>query len=309
MTEQPVSRDIDLETLLASAGQSFTEAQRSLLPGLDVSINMMLSNAELELKVAVAADAAGRMTVRPISSEDISRGDIDPGMLSTLRISFVSSVGELTVPQTAATPVTESGGSARLPDLTGLSLDEAVAYLKASDWRYEAHAAGAGELQPDAGTQGKVLRQEPEAAQTADKSTTVHFWVDLGTTSVKEIDGIGDKVGENLSKIGIRSVGDLSLADITEVASALRMSEARVKNFVDMAALMARLTVLGLKDEVVEILVKGAGIRNLKQLAGSDPAVLYKICREAIRSGSVRVPAAFVFSPDDVAAWIAAAGK
>jgi hypothetical protein len=92
MTEQPTSQAIDLETFLASAGRSFTDAQKALLPGAEVPVNMMLSSAELELKAAVGTDAAGKMTIRPISSEDIARGGIDPGLISTFRISFVSSI-------------------------------------------------------------------------------------------------------------------------------------------------------------------------------------------------------------------------
>lgn len=90
---EPIN-DVDLGAFLESAGQSFSEAQKALAPGLAVSVNMMLSNAELELKVAVNSDAKGRVTIKPISSKDLARGGIDPGMLSTLRINFVSTVGE-----------------------------------------------------------------------------------------------------------------------------------------------------------------------------------------------------------------------
>mgnify|MGYP001565960296 FL=1 len=91
---EPVS-DIDLGAFLESAGQSFSEAQKALVPGLGASVNMMLSNAELELKVAVNSDEKGRVTIKPISSKDLTRGGINAAMLSTLRISFVSTVGEI----------------------------------------------------------------------------------------------------------------------------------------------------------------------------------------------------------------------
>jgi hypothetical protein len=100
---EPVN-EIELGAFLESAGQSFSEAQKALIPGLAVPVNMMLSNAELELKVAVSSDAKGRVAIRPISSKDLTRGGIDPGMLSTLRINFVSTIGELT--QTTAGAVT-----------------------------------------------------------------------------------------------------------------------------------------------------------------------------------------------------------
>jgi hypothetical protein len=99
------SNEIDLSTFLESAGQSFTDAQKSLLPAAGLSVNMMLSTAELELKVAVSSDAKGRMSIRPISSQDMAKGKIDPGMLSTLRINYVSSVTETkTMPAAAAVP-------------------------------------------------------------------------------------------------------------------------------------------------------------------------------------------------------------
>lgn len=102
---EPVS-DIDLSAFLKSAGQSFSEAQEALVPGLRASVNMMLSNAELELKVAVNSDEKGRVTIRPISSKDLTRGEIDAAMLSTLRISFVSTVGEIKPSTTvAASPI------------------------------------------------------------------------------------------------------------------------------------------------------------------------------------------------------------
>lgn len=307
MTEQPVPHDIDLQTFLASAGQSFTDAQRSLLPGVDVSVNMMLSNAELEVKVAVGTDAAGKMTVRPVSSEDITRGGIDPGLLSTLRISFVSSVGELVGQPSVSsdTPVTHF--TDKVPDLSGLSLKEATDYLKAAGWPYEARAAGSDDMAASGQeTRGKVVRQQPDALSEADRTTTVRFWVDLGSMPVQEIDGIGDKIGENLRKVGIRSVGDLSLADVTEIAALLRVSESRARNFVDMAGMMSRLTVLGLSDEVVEILVKGAGIRSSEQLANAEAADLYRVCRDAVTTGKVKVPRDFSLTPDDVADWIRA---
>jgi hypothetical protein len=90
---QPIM-DIDLGVFLESAGLSFSDAQKALVRGLDIPVNMMLGNSELDLKVVVASDPQGRVTIRPISSQDLSRGGIDPGMLSTLRISYISTVAE-----------------------------------------------------------------------------------------------------------------------------------------------------------------------------------------------------------------------
>lgn len=307
MVDNPTSSNIDLETFLKSAGQSFTDAQRSLVPDVDVSVNMMLSNADLELKVAVSSDAQGKMSIRPISSEDIIRGGIDPGLLSTIRISFVSSIGEIK-PQPVPTADTVSRANI-VPGLVGRTLDEAAAILKSGGWQYEPHAAVSEEI-ATAGREssGRVIRQQPQAGQSVDKAkTTVLIWVNLGSIPVNEIDGIGVKLSDSLSKSGISTVGELSLANVTKVASTLSISESRAQAFLDMAGLMSCLAILGFKDEVVELLVHGANISTMDQLADADPKELYRVCKEAMTSGKVRVPREFSFTLDDVKDWTKAA--
>ena len=306
MVNEPTSNDIDLETLLKTAGQSFTDAQRSLLPGLETPVQMMLSNAELELKVAVSADTNGKMLVRPISSAEITRGGIDAGMLSTLRINFVSSIGELKTEPVAVSSFDGTALGTIVPLLTGLTLERAAALLKSGGWQFEPHAATSEEIESTGKeSHGQVLRQQPAAGQLVDKTkTTLHFWVDLGNIPIREIDGIGTKSEEKLSTIGIATVGEMSLAGSARLAAVLNISEARAQVLLDMAALMSRLAVLGFKDEVVELLVKGAGIRSIEQLAGANPADLYRICREVIASGKVKVPREFSFTADTVKGWI-----
>jgi predicted flap endonuclease-1-like 5' DNA nuclease len=311
MVNTPMPDDIDLETFLRSAGQSFTEAQKALVPGADVSVNMMLSNAELELKVSVRSDANGKMSIRPISSDDISRGGIDPGMLSTVRVSFVSSIGEVGARPKSATPGGGAGTGTAVPILVGLTIDAAAALLKSRGWQFEAHAAS-GEEVSAAGkeTRGRVLRQLPAGSQSVEKQkTTVHLWVNLGNVSVKEIDGIGAKLGDSLSRAGISTVAELGLASATQVASALRVNESRAQVFIDMASLMSRLAILGFRDQVAELLAKGAGVGSVEQLADADPTALFRVCRDAIASGKVRVPRGFTFAVDEVKGWIGTAAS
>ena len=104
MPKDEKSDEIELEKLVDSTGRSFTEAQKAMVSGLGMPVNMMLSNAELELKVAVGTDKEGRSEVKTISSKDLSKGDIDPGLLSTLRLNFVGAASE--TPRAAA-PVSE----------------------------------------------------------------------------------------------------------------------------------------------------------------------------------------------------------
>ena len=144
--------------------------------------------------------------------------------------------------------------------------------------------------------------------QLVDKSkTTVHFWVDLGNTSVVNIDGIGDVLGSRFFQIGITTVGQLRLARTADVASALRVSETRAQAFVDAAGLMSRLSIVGFEDEIVELLVKGAGVRSVEQLAETEPTGLYRLCRSAVESGKVKVPRSFAFTAEDTAGWVKAA--
>lgn len=304
MADNPMANEIDLETFLRSAGQSFTDAQRALAPGLGVPVNMILSNADLELKVAVSSDTRGKMSIKPISSEDIARGGIDPSLLSTIRISFTSSIGEIQ-PQPAPSSAGTEGGDI-VPAVVGRTLDEAVTLLKSQGWQFEPHAA-TSEAIAAAGVEsrGRVVRQQPQAGQSVDKAkTTILIWVNLGSIPVTEIDGIGVKLADRLSQIGITNVGELSLANVTQVASALKVSEGRARAFLEMAGLMSRLVILGLRDEVVEVLVRGANIRSVEQLADAEAKELYRACREAIESGRVRVPHRFSFTPDEVQDWI-----
>lgn len=93
MTENKASENIEMTSFLEMAGQSFTDAQSSLLSGLNLNSNIVLNNADLEIKVTVDT-SKGKLTVRPVSSEEIRTAAIDPGLLSTLRISYVSTFDE-----------------------------------------------------------------------------------------------------------------------------------------------------------------------------------------------------------------------
>ena len=113
-----------------------------------------------------------------------------------------------------------------------------------------------------------------------------------------------EKLAARLAGQGIHTVGDLSLASAAQVGVALGMSDTRARSFVDMAALIFGLTVAGFPNEVVEALVKGAGISSLAQLADADTDQVYAACQEAIRQGRVKVPRAFTLSRDDVRKWV-----
>lgn len=87
-----------LRLFLESAGRSLSDAQRSLGAGSDGAPTMLLSTAELEVKAAVRSDAKGALSLQPISVSDITRGTVNPGLLSTFRLQFVATAGEAEPP-------------------------------------------------------------------------------------------------------------------------------------------------------------------------------------------------------------------
>lgn len=306
MDEAKKLTEIGMEKLMKTAGRTFTDAQKALLPDINMPVNMILSNVELEVKVTVSSDASGNMSVRPVSSEDITRGGIDPGMLSTLRMSFVSTLGDMKTDSTTAVTDVSDEKKAMVPVVTDKRMKEAVAVLKSGGWQFETHAASKEEVEK-AGPEklGRVLRQLPAGGGFADKAaTTVRFWVDLGSAPVKEIDGIGNKIAAGLSKAGITSVGGLSLANDAAIAKALGISAARAKSLIDMAGLMCGLAILGYKDEVVEVLVKGASIKTIEQLATASPKALLKACTDAIAARKVQAPRGFKPTLSDAESWV-----
>lgn len=310
MSDQPDTREMVLDEFLLSTTRSFDDAQKSMLEGSGISVSMMLNSAELEVKVAVD-NVNGCMTIRPISLRDITKGKIDPGMLSTLRINYIGSVDELKydVSSKVVTPApdsvpNESPAKRPVPDLAGLSLRDAKAQLEANKWKFVAHAASREEVSlAEKKTHGRVIRQEPGPFEES-ATDAIHFWVNLGSIPVHAIDGIGEKMELNLSKIGIRSVADLSLAEVSELSSFLHINEARTRDFVNMASMMSRLVVLGLTDEIVELLTKGAKINSIEALANADPVELHKVCSKSLHDGEIKTPEKFSITKKDVKEWI-----
>ncbi|MFC2015288.1 DUF4332 domain-containing protein [Chloroflexota bacterium] len=150
--------------------------------------------------------------------------------------------------------------------------------------------------------------QEPEADKRVEKTaTSVHLWIALSNLPVEVVDGIGKTLSEKLNRIDISTVGQLSITSMEQVAEVLQINELRAREFIDMANFISHLVVTGLKDEVAELLVKGAQIKTLNELIANDPIQLYETLRESINQKRVRVPGDFSFTSEDVAEWIKAA--
>lgn len=262
-----------------------------------------------EQKERLGSFAKIRVTSLPSVTATPSTGETTPSaqpLTGEIEMNFVRVPRELE--QAVPLSATGAGGvvGTPVPYLVGLTIEETTAQLGAAGWRFEPHAASGEEIaaSPEE-RRGRVLRQDPPAGQLVDKaSVTLHFWIALSNLPVTEIDGVGDILGKRLADMGIATVGQLSLAKASEIATPMRMNQPRIQKFIDMATLMSRLVIIGLRDEVVELLVKGAGIHSIEELASASPSQLYESCREAISAAKVQTPRGFTFTRDDVAGWV-----
>ncbi len=92
MAKEPT--EADLQAFIESAGRSLADAQSALGSGHEIPTALVMANADLEIKTALASDARGRLALQPISIQQASGGAIDPGMLSTLKVSFVATIDD-----------------------------------------------------------------------------------------------------------------------------------------------------------------------------------------------------------------------
>lgn len=81
----------DLGGFLEAAGRSLADAQGSLAGDVaDIPAAVAISEAELEVKAAVGRRADGTLELETISTQDMRRGSITPGLLSTVRVHYVA---------------------------------------------------------------------------------------------------------------------------------------------------------------------------------------------------------------------------
>lgn len=61
---------------------------------------------------------------------------------------------------------------------------------------------------------------------------------------------------------------------------------------------------LGMDRQSAELLVKAGNIHSTEELKNADPENLYELCKEAITSGKVKVPADYSIKQEDVKRWV-----
>ncbi|MBK8025378.1 MAG: hypothetical protein IPK19_29300 [Chloroflexi bacterium] len=99
---------VDLQSFLEGAGRSLASAQEALGSEINLQADMVIASAEVEAKVALKADATGKLAVQPLSSQDLVQANLNVAGISTLRISFVAAAAETAPGASAGRPVRKS---------------------------------------------------------------------------------------------------------------------------------------------------------------------------------------------------------
>jgi hypothetical protein len=116
-TTNPPASEADLKTFLEMAGRSLADAQGTL----GVKTDLVMANAELEARVALRADSAGRLSVQPISAQDLRTTALNAAAVSTLRVSFVATAPDHTgSPKPTRKPADVAGEIRARPDIKAL---------------------------------------------------------------------------------------------------------------------------------------------------------------------------------------------
>lgn len=105
----PADSGAELAGFLEAAGRSLAEAQGALAgEAVDVPSAVAISDAELEVKATLESRPGGGVALQTVSTADIARGGITPGLLSTVRIRYVA-VAEATVVRAPDRPARTPG--------------------------------------------------------------------------------------------------------------------------------------------------------------------------------------------------------
>lgn len=79
----------DFNEFLSAAGENLTDAHQQLGTGLDFVTGMTLASADLEVKAAVH-NVGGRLTISTLPAQEVRLSEVNPELLSTVRLSFVA---------------------------------------------------------------------------------------------------------------------------------------------------------------------------------------------------------------------------
>ncbi|RNL83335.1 Stk1 family PASTA domain-containing Ser/Thr kinase [Halostreptopolyspora alba] len=157
-------------------------------------VGMSQEEAESELNSAGFAD--GDITVEEQNDDEVAEGDVietDPSEGTEVRqdseITLVVSTGP---------------GSVRVPDVSGMTQDQAMSELQDADFQI----GSTTEENSDEVEAGRVTRTSPEGGSDADPGTTVDLWISEGaeTVQVPDLDGMTREEAESaLSEADLES--------------------------------------------------------------------------------------------------------
>lgn len=175
------------------------------------------------------------------------------------------------------------------PDLVGLDRPEALRLLRQARWGVTVEAApvpaeGGGHPRFD-----RVVTQDPPAGQPVRAGQKiVRLTVPASAKPPSSIHGVGKALGEQLVAGGYGTVGEIALAEPTEIAGSTGLSEAQVRRW-HAEALIENATedldrIEGV-DRDTAITLARAGVTSAGRLAALDPAELTEMVK---RSGSTR---------------------
>lgn len=109
-----------LQGFLEAAGRSLSGAQGQLVGEALETPALAISDAELEVKAAVAQGADGSLSLQTFSAAEVRRGGVNASLLSTLRVSYVAVASEASAPPAVRNPVEVAEGVREMPDIVAL---------------------------------------------------------------------------------------------------------------------------------------------------------------------------------------------
>ena len=186
----------------------------------------------------------------------------------------------------------------KVPDVTNKNINEARSILESKELRID-------RIVKRTSTQatGTVLDQNPKPGSDAEPGMPVELV--LANQDIEMIEGIGPERGSKLRDAGIMTITDLVNADTEHLSELVGKNTA--EKFISMAKLVdgtSDLGSLGIDKQSSEILVKAGNIYSVDELKNANPVELYELCKEAVASGKVEVPAGYSIKQDDVKRWV-----
>ncbi len=191
--------------------------------------------------------------------------------------------------------VAVSGGLAVIGGLLGVGVWRAI--------RYEKPEVGAAKAEVPA---KKVVAEKPEK-RVKRAAKVVPKGVPRAQLEISRIEGIGPVYASRLERAEIKTLSQLANSSIDKVASTAKVNKKEAEKWIRIANL---LLLNEIDEEAAEIMVIGAGVTSLKDLAERKPDQLYEEMQAALKMGKVAVPKGYSFTKQDVEKWVnAAKGK